>query len=128
MRYTFDLSGTGMRRFGFFPEATAALRIPAELPKILAVLVWGVIFREPEHDADFCDRLSPDVRASLPNRLYLSGWGILTFQNICRGEVTVSPYCPVLLSGNHEFLTDHDGKPVTLSHVWPGSAGSDSRE
>ena len=128
MPHTFDLTDIGMSRFGFFPEAIAALTIPTERPKTLSVLVWGVIFREPEKDAAFCKLLHPELRASLPNHLYLAGWGVLTFTNICRGEVTVSPYRPVLLSTNHEFLTDSAGKPVTLSHVWPGVAGSDSRE
>ena len=128
MRHTFDLTDIGIARFGCFPEAIAALTIPTECPKTLSVLVWGVIIREPEQDAAFCQLLHPDVRASLPNQLYLAGWGVLTFTNICRGEVTVSPYRPVLLSTNHEFFTDPASKPVTLAHAWPGLAGSDSRE
>jgi hypothetical protein len=128
MRYTFDLSGDGMRRFGFFPEAVAALSIPATLPSTLSALVWGVVFREPEHDLDFCDHLPPDVRAALPARLYLSGWGVLTCQNVCRGEVTISPYRPGLLVQEQQFLTDREGKPLQLSQVWPGPAGSDASE
>ena len=59
MHHTFDLTDNGMRKFGFFPEAIAALTIPMEHPNILSVLVWGVIFREPELDATFCQLLHP---------------------------------------------------------------------
>ncbi len=128
MRYTFDLTGNRMRQFGFFPEATAAMTIPVERPNTLLVFVWGIIFREPELDVAFCQHLRPDIRATLPNRLYLAGWSTITFMNVCRGEVSVSPYRPVLLSDNHEFLTDDEGKPLTLAHVWPGAVGSDSQE
>jgi hypothetical protein len=128
MRYTFDLSGNGMRRFGFFPEAMAAFSIPTTLPTTLSVLVWGVVCREPECDPDFCARLAPDIRAALPTRLYLSGWGVLTCHNVCRGEVSVSPYRPRLLPGNQEFLTDREGNPVQLTRVWPGSVVSEAKE
>lgn len=128
MRYTFDLSGVGMRQFGFFPEATAAMTIPVEPPSSLSVFVWGIIFREPELHPGFCQHLAPDVSATMPKRLYLAGWGLVTFEAVCRGEVSVNPYRPILATGKHEFLTDAQGKPVQLSQVWPGPTRPDATE
>jgi len=128
MRYTFDLSGSGMQRFEFFPEATAALKMPAERPKALSVLVWGAVVHEPENDAELCNYLTAEVRAALPSPVYLSGWGVLDFRDIRRGDVTVSPYGPNLLGKDFEFLKDRDGNTITLSHTWPGPVEDDVPE
>ena len=122
MRYTFDLTGAGMRRFQFFPEAVAAVTFPERLPSTLPVLVWGVVVREPEKDAEFCRRLPSRLQEALPASLYLSGWASLTFQGTCCGQVTVSPYRPVLTAGNFQFLTDGNGRSITISQRWPGQA------
>jgi hypothetical protein len=104
------------------------MTIPVEPPSSLSVFVWGLIFREPELHPAFCQQLRPEVMARLPNRLYLAGWGLVTFEAICRGEVSVNPYRPILATGKHEFLTDAQGKPVQLSQVWPGSTRPDAAE
>src|ERR1700734_1006476 len=97
MRYTFDLSANSLRRFRFFPEAMASLKIPAERHDTLSALVWGVVLRDPGNDPELCKNLAADVRAALPSSLYLSGWGVLSIGEIRRGDVTVSPYCPIIV-------------------------------
>jgi hypothetical protein len=88
------------------------------MPNRLSILIWGIIYREPEHDAAFCQLLRSQTQDSLPNSLYLSGWGRLTFENITQGNITVWPYRPVLQGGDHQFLTDGQGNPITISYSW----------
>jgi hypothetical protein len=48
MRYVFDLSGNGIRRVQFFPDAVAAFAIPTTIEQTLSILVWGVVIPEPQ--------------------------------------------------------------------------------
>ena len=129
MRYTFDLSANSLRRFRFFPEAMASLKIPAERPDTLSALVWGVVLRDPGNDPHHTQKLAADVRAALPSSLYLSGWGVLSIGEIRRGDVTVSPYCPIIVGANHQFLTDHQRQfGHSVPFYGPEKGGDDAPE
>ena len=126
MRYAFDLTGDGMEQFDLFPEAMASMQVPAEPVESLSLLIWGVIHQEPENDPVFCKCLTADVHANLPCNLYLSGWGIVTFQDIRRFDLTLNPYRPNLLRKDCQFLIGQDDKPIVLSHRWQRSIGEDA--
>jgi hypothetical protein len=128
MKYVFDLSGNDPRQLQFFPDAAASFPIPKALEKTLSVLVWGVVYPQPQQDKDFCEYLPLTVRNALPTALYLSGWGILTFHDIQSGEVTVWPYEPTFHLDNLKLIQQNEGEALSISQTWPGqrdSAGID---
>ncbi len=120
MGYVFDLSGSGMRKLQFFPDAGAAFQIPATLEKSLSLLVWGVVYPEPLQDADFCKCLPVTVQSALPTALYLSGWGVLTFHDVQSGSVTVWPYEPTFQLHHLRFPPQSQGEPLAISQNWSG--------
>lgn len=129
MRYTFDLSGSGLRQFEFFPHSVAAFGIPNAISEneALSVLLWGVVFPDPEPDADFCATLPPAVQVALPTVLYLSGWAVLTFQGVHSGEAAVWPYRPTLRFRDLRLTGPSDAEPA-LRQTWPGPHRHDAAE
>jgi hypothetical protein len=121
MQYVFDLSGRGIRKLQFFPDAVAAFAIPEALEETLSLLVWGVVFPQPEQDADFCKRLRPAVQQAVPTALYLSGWGALIFRGVQSGKMDVWPYEPTLELQDLRFPPHTDTSVPTLSRRWPGT-------
>jgi hypothetical protein len=128
MRHLFDLSGSGMRKLQFFPDAGAAFQIPATLENTLSLLVWGVVYPEPQQDADFCKSLPLTVQSALPAALYLSGWGVLTFHDIQSGSVTVWPYQPTFQLQHLKFPPQGAGEGVSISQTWSGPTVAGSVE
>ena len=126
MQHTFDLSGNGSRKVHFFPDAVAAFPIPATLEKSLSLLVWGVVFPEPQQDADFCTHLPLTVQSALPTALYLSGWGVLTFHDVQSGEATVWPYEPTFQLHQLKFPHANDRESKPLSQTWSGPTAKGS--
>jgi hypothetical protein len=120
MQHVLDLTGKGFQKFQFFPDAGAAFAIPPTLEGTLSLLVWGVVVPQPQLDADLYRLLSPQVQSGLPTALYLSGWGVLTFQGVQGGEVQVWPYEPTLDFHHLQFPPSNPGTVVAgLSRKWP---------
>ena len=128
MRHDFNLSGESADKFEFSSSAVAALRIPETIGQTLSILVWGMIIPRPQQYTDFCEKLPESVRSSLPTSLYLCGWGILTFEDVYGGKVSIAPYAPTLDLGDLRLLIGNDGKPLILSREWQVAEGLSSAE
>jgi hypothetical protein len=118
MMYEFDLSGNGVRKLQFFPDAGAAFEIPATLENTLSLLVWGVVYPEPQKDAAFCRLLPPAVQRALPTALYLSGWGVLRFHDVQGGSVTVWPYQPTFDLRHLKFPQQRQEEGFSICQTW----------
>ena len=118
MQYVFDLTGKGSGKLQYFPDVVAAFAVPTTLEKSLSLLVWGIVFPEPHQDPDFCSFLPSSVQGSLPTALYLSGWGVLTFHEATRGELTVWPYEPSLPFVDLKLPEQEGRNSVILTQTW----------
>ena len=79
-----------------------------------------MVYPEPQKDADFCSCLPLTVQSALPTALYLSGWGVLTFNDVHSGNVTVWPYEPTLQLRDLRFPRRGEGDPFSISQTWSG--------
>jgi hypothetical protein len=127
MRYTFDLSESSFSKFEFFPHSVAAFAIPNSLNGIeqLSLLVWGVVFPEPEQDAEFCRTLQQTVPITSSTVLYLSGWASLTFRSVQGGEVAFWPYQPTFHYRDLRLVGPSDAEPAFIQQ-WPGEPQENS--
>jgi hypothetical protein len=128
MWYLFDLEGEKFSRFLFFPDAITALSVPNSLGSKLSLPVWGVVLPEPQQDPQLCAQLPLEVQVSMPTALYLSGWGVLSFQGVQRGEIRVWPYQSTLELNNLTFPPNQDSRLPPLSHCWTESTQGQGRD
>jgi len=121
MRYTFALSGSSIRKFEFFPHSVAAFAIPHSIKENepLSLLLWGVVFPEPEQDPGFCRTFQLSTQITLPATLYLAGWALLTFRDVQSGDVAVWPYHPTFRYRDLRLVGASDAEPALIQQ-WPG--------
>jgi hypothetical protein len=132
MKYAFDLRdnwvGPSRPQFLFYPNAVAALELPEQLDDTFSLLVYGGIVVNPLQHPRLIELLPDGVRSRIPEPLYHSGWGVVTFHQVCGGKVIVRPFAPRLSPKHWEQLHDETGKPVSFHREWPTVDVAESME
>lgn len=114
MMYRIDLSGDRFHSI-YFNESIVAFRMPDRFGPSLAMLVWGATLCDP--DPALQEHLSARLKEEGQSSLYLSGWGVLTFEGVKDGAATLAVYESKFPPENSGLLR-YDGTPVTLHKPW----------
>jgi hypothetical protein len=121
MKHTMDLSGELFDTL-YFNESVTAFRMPETFGPSLSLLVWGAYLAHP--DEQLWEQLPSEIRQQARSPLYLSGWGVLSFDGVKDGSASVAIYEAVLPPTDSGLLRK-DGMPVTLIKPWHSTPDPD---